>query len=133
MAGSYTIFIIDDDRLLLDMYAVKFKGAGHAVELAAGPEEALAKLRAGAKPDAVLCDLVMPGMDGFQVLEAIGKEKLAPGAALIVLSNRGERADLDRAKELGANAYIVKARTVPSEVLEQVLAAVEKHKAGTHE
>jgi|SRR3989344_165969 len=126
---KYKIFIIDDDSFLLDMYSFKFKGAGHEVEVANGPEDALTKLRAGAKPDAVLCDIVMPDMDGFQVIEVIRKEKLAPGATIIVLSNRGEKADLDKARELETDAYIVKARTVPSEVLEQVLKAIEVHKA----
>ena len=126
---KYTILIIDDDSFLLDMYAFKFKGAGHLVELAVGPEEALSKLRGGSNPDVVLCDIVMPGMDGFQLLETIKKEKLAAHATIIMLSNRGERADLDRAKELGADDYIVKARTVPSEVLDQVLKSVEAHRA----
>lgn len=126
---KYKIFIIDDDSFLLDMYSFKFKGAGHEVEVASSPEDALAKLRGGLKPDALLCDIVMPGLDGFQLIEAIKKEKLAEGATIIVLSNRGEKADLDRAKELGTDSYIVKARTVPSEVLEQALRVIETHKA----
>ncbi len=119
---AYRILIIDDDSFLLDMYSLKFKSVGHAVEVALGSEEGLAKLRAGFKPDIILSDIVMPGMDGFQLLEAIRNEKLAEGAVIIMLSNRGERDDTDRAKRSGADAYIVKARTIPSEVLEQVLA-----------
>jgi CheY-like chemotaxis protein len=127
---TYSVLIIDDDSFLLDMYSFKFKDGGHTVEVALGADEALAKLRAGLKPDVVLCDVVMPGMDGFQLLELIKKEHLAEGSIIIVLSNRGERADLDRGRALGVDAYIVKAQTIPSEVLEQVLKTVRERRGG---
>jgi len=128
MAQKYKVLIVDDDTFLLDMYSFKFRDGGHEVDVALGSEEALVKLRSGAKPDVVLCDVVMPGMDGFGLLEIIKKEKLAPGAIIIMLSNRGEQADVDRAEKLGADSYIVKARSVPSEVLEQVLKIVDERR-----
>lgn len=124
---AYRIYMVDDDQFLLDLYAVKFKNAGHEVNVFPGGEELLATLRKKEpEPDAILLDLIMPGIDGFGVLEAIRKEKLAPNARLIVLSNQGQESDLEKAKALGAANYIIKASAIPSEVLAQAVATIEK-------
>ena len=124
---AYRIYLCDDDRFLLDLYAVKFKNAGHEVKAFSNGEDLLSELRKkGAdEPDAILLDLIMPGMDGFSVLEAIGKEKLAGSAKKIILSNQGQEADIEKAKGLGASGYIIKASAIPSEVLTQTLGAIE--------
>ncbi len=121
-----TIILIDDDRFLLDMYAVKFSESGLKVEACLSGEAALDKLRDGLCPDAILLDLVMPGIDGFQFLEVIKKEDLGKNMAIIVLSNQGEDKDIAKAKELGADGYIVKASTIPSEVLEKTLKIIKE-------
>jgi CheY-like chemotaxis protein len=126
MPAPYRIYLVDDDRFLLDMYAVKFRNAGHEVVAFQGGELALEALRKDPKPDAMLLDIVMPGIDGFEVLEAIKKENLAGTAKIIVLSNQGAEADLDRAKELGANGYIIKASAIPSEVYSETIKIIEK-------
>ena len=123
---NYRIFLVDDDRFLLDMYALKFKSAGMDVTACQGGEEVLEKLRAGEAPDAILLDIVMPTIDGFEVLEAIKKEKLAEKSKIIILSNQGQDSDIDRAKSLGADGYIVKASAIPSEVLEQTRALLSQ-------
>lgn len=126
MANSYHIILTDDDRFLLDLYAVKFKTAGHEVVAYQSGEDLLKALRAGATPDALLLDIIMPGMDGFQVLETIRKEKLVPKAKVIILSNQGQDTDIEKAKQLGAAGYIVKASAIPSEVLAQTIAIIER-------
>lgn len=128
-AQAYTILIVDDDRFLLDMYSLKFKEQGFTVEVSNGGDDALKKLRSGLAPDVILLDVVMPGIDGFGVLQAIQKEKLGKDPALVVLSNQGQESDIARAKELGAHSYIVKASTIPSEVLTKVLEALRAHRA----
>ena len=123
---AYRIFLTDDDRFLLDLYAMKFKNAGHEVNTFGGAEELLAALRKGGdRPDAILLDIIMPGMDGFQALSAIRKEELAKGAKVIILSNQGQDADLEKAKQLGADGYIVKASAIPSEVLAETVRTIE--------
>ena len=124
MTQTYSVFIVDDDRFLLDMYAVKFKSAGVNVSAFQSGEDMLVKLRDGSAPDAILLDIVMPGLDGFGVLEIIRKEKLAPKTKIIILSNQGQDSDIERATKLGAAGYIVKASAIPSEVLSQTLAIV---------
>ncbi|MBU1293073.1 response regulator [Patescibacteria group bacterium] len=126
MATSYRIYLVDDDRFLLDMYAVKFRTAGHEVTAFAGGEDVLAALRENPAPDAVLLDIVMPGLDGFQILETVKREQLAKTSKLIVLSNQGQESDITRAKELGASGYIIKASAIPSEVFSETIAIIEK-------
>ena len=126
MPTPYRIYLVDDDRFLLDMYAVKFRNAGQDVTAFQGGELALEALRKDPKPDAMLLDIVMPGIDGFEVLEIIRKENLAGTAKIIVLSNQGAQADLERAKELGADGYIIKASAIPSEVYSETIKIIEK-------
>jgi CheY-like chemotaxis protein len=124
---SYRVYLVDDDRFLLDMYAAKFKAAGHEVVANQSGEEVLKALREKGAPDALLLDLIMPGMDGFDVLEAIRKENLAPPPTkIIILSNQGQDADIERARSLGAMGYIVKASAIPSEVLAETIKIIEQ-------
>lgn len=125
MAQTYRIFLVDDDRFLLDMYAVKFRAAGHEVTAFQGAELALEALRKGEGPDAMLLDIVMPGIDGFEVLEIMKKEQLGKGTKVIVLSNQGQQSDLERATSLGAAGYIIKASAIPSEVFSETIKIVE--------
>lgn len=115
------VFIVDDDKFLLDMYTFKFKEKGFEVIQAFGGVDALNKLKGGIVPDAILLDVVMPVMDGFDFLKVIRSEKLAPEAKVIILSNLGQPADIEKSHELGANGYVIKASATPSEVVEKVV------------
>lgn len=126
MNKKYAVLIVDDDKFLLDMYRKKFVSEGCAVDVALGSEETLSKLRGGAKPDILILDIIMPGMDGIELLETIRKEKLVPDAAVIMLTNESDQERIDKAKALGIKGYIVKAMSIPSEVVEEVFAIVNK-------
>ena len=125
--ATYRIYLTDDDRFLLDMYAVKFKAAGHEVTIFQNGGEVLDELRNKPAPDALLLDMIMPEIDGFQVLETIQKENLAPGMKTIVLSNQGQESDIEKAKKFGAVGYIIKASAIPSEVYAETMSLIEKH------
>jgi DNA-binding NarL/FixJ family response regulator len=73
-------------------------------------------------------DLIMPMMDGFVMYENIKKANLAPDAIAIMLTNQGQTSDINRAKDLGIHGYIVKATTIPSEVVEEVINIYNKNK-----
>jgi CheY-like chemotaxis protein len=124
---AYQIYLVDDDKFLLDLYAVKFRNAGHEVTVFGGGEELLAALRkeGGVAPNAILLDIIMPGVNGFEALEAIRKEQLAKGSKIIILSNQGQNSDIEKAKKLAADGYIIKASAIPSEVLIETLRIVE--------
>lgn len=114
------VFIVDDDKFLLGMYSLKFSNNNYEVETTVGSLAALEKLRAGANPDIVLLDIVMPYMDGLELLKTIRAENLVPNATIIMLTNQSQSSDIERAKELKADGYIVKASTIPSEVMHEM-------------
>lgn len=120
-AKKYSVLIVDDDKFLLEMYRKKFAESVASVDLAVGPVEALEKLRGGSKVDILILDIIMPNMDGIELLETIRKEKLAPDAVVIMLTNEGSSERIEEAKALGINGYIVKATSIPSEVVEETL------------
>ena len=124
---AYRVYLVDDDRFLLDLYAVKFRAAGHEVSVFSGGEDLLAALRkeGAVSPDAILLDIIMPGVGGFEALEAIRKEHLAQGAKIVILSNQGQDSDIENAKRLAADGYIIKASAIPSEVLAETLRTIE--------
>ena len=99
---------------------MKFANNGYDVDTTVGSLAALEKLRAGATPNIVLLDIVMPYMDGLELLKTIRDEKLAPGAIVVMLTNQSQSSDIERAKDLNVDGYIVKAATIPSEVLHEV-------------
>jgi len=128
MEPKKKILIIDDDSFLLDMYALKFNQSNFSVVTALGPEIALEKLRGGLAVDVILLDIVMPVMDGFELLEKMKEENLASGVTRIILSNRGQQEDIDRGMALGAAGYIVKASSTPSEVITKVMEIISTTK-----
>ena len=114
------ILFIDDDKFLLDMYSLKFNKAGYDVKTADSTDVALKLIRDGYEPDILLADIVMPGMDGLDMVAAIRKEKLIPKTVIIMLTNQGASDDIARAQKMNVDGYIVKATTIPSEVLTEV-------------
>lgn len=121
MANKHTALLVDDDKFLLDMYKKKFEASGVEVDVAVGSNEALSKLRGGAKFDLLILDIIMPIMDGLELLETIRKENLASESCVIMLTNESDREKIEKAKSLGIKGYIVKATSIPSEVVEEAL------------
>ena len=120
------ILIVDDDSFLLDMYALKFSQNNFEVYTAYNGLQALEKLKAGLSPDVILMDIIMPEMDGFEMLTKINNEKLSTNSVKIVLSNKSEQSDITRGASLGVAGYIVKASSTPREVIEQVINILDK-------
>ena len=75
-------------------------------------------------PDVVLLDIVMPGLDGFQVLEELRKK--GDRRKIILLTNLGQKEDVERGMRLGADDYVIKAHFTPSEVVEKVRSILQK-------
>ncbi len=122
MEGPKTkILIVDDDSFLLDMYALKFSQSNFEVYTAENGIKAIEKLKNSLKPDIILMDIIMPEMDGFEMIAKINEEKLSPNSLKIILSNKSQQSDIDQGKVLGVAGYIVKANSTPAEVIEQVL------------
>jgi len=118
---KYNVLLVDDDRFLLDMYSMKFTQEGVNVQASLSVKDALNALRDGFQAHAVVFDLVMPDLNGFDLLEAIREEHLAEHAVLVALTNQGEDEERKKTEDLGADAYIVKASTIPSEVVRTII------------
>ena len=123
-----TIIIIDDDKFLLDMYAMKFDEQGFEVTPCASAEEALGKVIDGLHPDIFLVDIIMQRMDGFTFIETLNSNDQKGKSALVILSNLGQKEDVERGLQLGADGYVVKASVTPSEVVTKVLEIVNNKK-----
>lgn len=122
------ILIVDDDNFLLDMYALKFSQNNFEVHTATSGVTVLEKLRGGLVPDVMLMDIIMPEMTGFEALDQINKENIAPGCVKIILSNKSEQKDIEEGARLGVSGYIVKANSTPAEVIQQVVKILEDKK-----
>lgn len=114
------VLILDDDDFLLNMYALKFKRMFFEVDTAVNASEALQKIKEQGDFDAVLVDVVLPEMDGFEFVEKIKTENLVNKMAVIMLTNQSQPSDIERGEKLGVDGYIVKASAIPSEVVSRV-------------
>ena len=114
-----TVLIVEDDPFLSEMYATKLAESGFKVELAEDGEKALEKI-AEVKPDLVLLDIVLPKMDGFVVLKKMKKDAALKDTKVIVLTNLGQKEEVQKGMDLGAEDYIIKAHFTPSEVVAKI-------------
>lgn len=121
------ILIVDDDNFLLDMYAFKFSQNKFEIYTASGAAQVLEKLRGGLRPDILLMDIIMPDMDGFEMMEIINKENLSPNSIKIFFSNKSQQSDIERGTALGAVGFITKSNFTPAEVIDQVMEILKKH------
>jgi CheY-like chemotaxis protein len=121
----YKILIIDDDKFLLDMYSIKFGEHKFEITTASNGEEAWEKLEAGLRADVYLVDILMPKMDGFQLISKMMDRGIHKDSAIIVLSNLGQKEDIDKGLSLGVDGYIIKASATPSEVVAKTIDIVE--------
>ncbi len=114
-----TVLIIEDDIFLIKAYQVKFEKEGIDAVVANDGKEAMGFL--DKEPvSVVILDLMLPGMSGFDILEAIRKNSRWKKVPVIILSNLGQQEDIDRGKALGANEYFIKTNIKINEIVEKV-------------
>jgi two-component system phosphate regulon response regulator PhoB/two-component system alkaline phosphatase synthesis response regulator PhoP len=113
------VLIIEDDGFLASIYAQKLELEGFEVAFATNGEDGL-KLAQKDKPDIILLDLLMPQMDGFEVLEKVKADPATKDIKVLVLSNLGQKEDVDRCMKLGAVGYIIKAHSLPEETVKRI-------------
>lgn len=113
------ILIVEDEPFLLDMYKMKFKQGGFEVISAIDGEEAI---RAGRReePNIILLDIMMPKIDGFEVLENLKKNSLTKSIPVLIFSNFSQKEQKEKGIALGAADYFVKTNYTPAQVLEKV-------------
>lgn len=129
MEKNIFIYLIEDDSFISNMYQTKLRNAGYTVEIATDGETAWNRLQEDPLPDLLLLDVVLPKKDGFEILEDLRKNEKTKHIAVILLTNLGQKPDVERGVKLGADDYIIKAHYTPSEVMEKIKKILEGKKA----
>ena len=119
------ILIVEDDPFLAEMYLTKLSQEKFEVELATDGKEALKKAEV-VMPDVMLLDIVLPKMDGFEVIEKMKKNPALRNIKIVALTNLGQKEEVERGLELGVADYIVKAHFTPTEVINKVRQILKK-------
>lgn len=114
-----TILVIEDDKFLRELISQKLFKEGYSVSGVIDGEEGIEKIKKE-KPDLVLLDLLLPGIDGFEVLSQIKKDSNLVSIPVIILSNLDEKENMERGLKLGAVAYLIKAHSTPSEIVDKI-------------
>ncbi|MBZ9572445.1 response regulator [Patescibacteria group bacterium] len=118
------ILIIEDDKFLRELIAQKLVKEGYKTFEAVDGEEGIKKIKAE-KPDLILLDLILPGIDGFEVLSRMKEEPTLVQIPVIILSNLGQKDDIERGLKLGAVDYLIKAHFTPGEIIDKIKNALK--------
>ena len=119
MTAPARILLVEDDRILRKAGEVTLRKKGYVVVVAVDGEDALVKVREH-KPDLILLDVVMPKLDGFEVLTRLKDDPSTRDIPVIMLSNLSEPSDIRKATDRGALAYLVKSSLRPEQLAEKV-------------
>jgi DNA-binding response OmpR family regulator len=119
------ILVVEDDKFLRELISQKLKREGHDVREAVDGEDGVRKIEEE-KPEIVLLDLILPGIDGFEVLAKIKGNPEREDVPVIILSNLGQRDDVERGLKLGAVDFLIKAHFTPGEIIEKIEAILGK-------
>ena len=120
MPKTNSILLVEDDSFISGMYQTKLSSLGYQVELKEDGEAAWERLQNDPLPDLVLLDVVLPKKDGFEILEGLRAQDRTKDLPIILLTNLGQKPDIERGIKLGADDYIIKAHFTPSEVVEKI-------------
>jgi len=119
------ILIIEDDPFLSEMYAAKFIENNFETEVASDGKLGLVKIEEF-RPDLVLLDIVLPKMDGFEVLKKIKEKEELREIPIVLLTNLGQKNEVEKGLALGAQEYIIKAHFTPTAVVTKVKEILDK-------
>ncbi len=117
MADKTKILIIEDEEALISLLKVKLEKEGFKVECAYDGEEGYKKIKES-KPDLILLDIVMPKMNGYEVLEKMNEDNIK--IPVIIISNSGQPVELEKTKRLGAVDHLIKTQFNPIDVIKKI-------------
>ncbi len=119
------ILIIEDDKFLRELIARKLTKEGYQIVEAIDGEEGLKKAKEES-PDLILLDLILPGMDGFEVLAKVKDDPKTSLIPVLILSNLGQKDEIEKGLKLGAEDFLVKAHFTPEEIVEKIRSILSK-------
>jgi DNA-binding response OmpR family regulator len=117
--GKTKVLLVEDDKMIIDMYTLKFTQEGYDVTQAENGKDGL-ELAKKNNPDIILLDIILPQMDGFTVLKELRANESTKKTPVVLLTNLGQDGDVKKGLELGANDYLIKANFTPSQVVDKV-------------
>ena len=124
--ADFRVLLVEDDSFLRDLISQKMKKEGFVVIEAVDGEESLKKA-ATENPHIILLDLILPGADGFDILKKLKEDPSVSKVPVIVLSNLGQKEDVEKGIRLGATDYLVKAHNTPGEIIDKVREILAKN------
>lgn len=113
------ILVIEDDKFLRELIVRKLSDDGFTTSEAIDGEEGIKKIREE-KPDLILLDLILPSIDGFEVLSQIKEDESLKSIPVIILSNLGQKEEVEKGLKMGAVDYLIKAHFTPGEIIEKI-------------
>lgn len=113
------ILIVEDDKFLRELIAEKLESEGYKTSEAIDGEEGMKKITKE-KPDLVLLDLILPGIDGFEILSRIKDNPELAKIPVVILSNLGQKEEVERGLKMGAVDYMIKAHFTPREIIDKI-------------
>ena len=119
MSEPRSILIIEDEEVILDVLSAKLRKEGYTVYTAKNGEEGIREFK-DKKPSLVLLDIIMPKQDGYDVLRAAQNDATINKTPVIIISNSGQPVEIDKALQLGAVDYLIKAQFEPEEVIDKI-------------
>lgn len=126
------ILMVDDEQFLLDMFKLALEKHGYEVMVYHDADAAIVALQRGFAPEVILFDISMPeSKSGFEFIEAVHTAKLAKHAFKIAFTNSNEHGVKERVMELGADAFLAKAKFIPSELAAKVAELLEERSRKT--
>ena len=119
------ILLVEDDSFLLGMYATKFEIEGFKVVMAEDGEKAF-KLAVKEMPDIILLDIILPKVNGFEVLRQLKATVATAKIPVLLLTNLSQKDEIEQGLKMGAEDYLIKAHFMPSEVVDKIKKVLNK-------
>ncbi len=113
------ITVVEDDKFLRELITQKLSKEGYDITEAVDGEKGIETVKKE-KPDLILLDLILPGIDGFEVLARIKSDPSISEIPVIILSNLGQKDDIERGLKMGAKDYLIKAHFTPEEIIKKI-------------
>lgn len=113
------ILLVEDDEFLIDIYKTKLEESKFEVVVESNGSRAVEIVKKE-KPDLVLLDIVLPNQDGWEILRNLKKEGIMEKTKVAILSNLGQKEEIEKGLALGASLYLIKAHYTPSQVVQEI-------------
>ena len=125
MSQNKKIIIAEDEPVLIEMYRLYFERAGYEVLKASNGRECIDFVK-NEKPNIILLDILMPKVDGWEVLKQLKTDPETKKIPILVFSNLGQTQEIQKGLDLGADDYVIKSNMTPKELLEKVEGMITK-------